>query len=120
MVISLGAGQAGEIAGNVVVEGEFAILHQQEDAAGEELLADRADAVAHIGPGVESTGRAVPCRKLSRRRFCRPGRWRWRHSGRRSRQALAAISSIFAGGFASGGHGERSLGQSAVSHLRAG
>ncbi len=45
------AGEAGDVFADRVVEGEFALLLQEQDGRGGELLGDGADGVAHVGRG---------------------------------------------------------------------
>ncbi len=54
----VGAGEIGVPAGDGVVEGELAILGEEEDAGGGELLGDGADGVVHGGGGGGRGGEA--------------------------------------------------------------
>ncbi len=47
----VGPGEIGEVLGHLVVERELPLLLEQQHRRGGELLADRADAVAHLGGG---------------------------------------------------------------------
>ena len=51
MVILIAVGQAGDVLRDRIVERELALFGQQEDCGCGELLADRADAVAHLRRG---------------------------------------------------------------------